>query len=173
MTVVHVCPLAELTRVARRVRPSHVVTLLDPGDWPETPEGIAPERHHRVGVHDYAEPVDGMTIPEEAHIRGLIDFLRGWDASAPILIHCWAGISRSSASALITLALHNPGRELEAAQAIRAQSPVASPNRRIVAIADRLLGLDGRLTAAAAAMGPSRLAYVNEPFEVPLNLWAD
>lgn len=173
MSVVHVCPLAELQRVARRVRPSHVVTLLDPGDWPETPEGVAPERHHRVGVHDYAEPVEGMTIPEEEHVARLIDFLRGWDGGAPILIHCWAGISRSSASALVTLALHNPGREHEAAQAIRFASAIAAPNRRIVAIADRLLGLDGRLSAAAAAMAPPRLAYVNEPFEVPLNLWGD
>lgn len=171
MPVVHVCPWADLPMVARRVRPSHLVSLLDPDDWPETPPEVAPERHHRVGVHDYAEAQAGMVVPEVEHVRALIDFLRGWDARAPILIHCFAGISRSSASALITLALHNPGREREAAEAIRLQSPAASPNRRIIAIADGLLALDGRLTGAVAAMTPSRPAYQNRPFEVPLDLW--
>ncbi|PWR20576.1 tyrosine phosphatase family protein [Zavarzinia compransoris] len=173
MPVVHVCPWAEVPRVAKRVRPSHLVSLLDPGDWPETPPEVAPDRHHRVGVHDYAEPQDGAVVPEERHIRELIGFLNGWDPAAPILIHCFAGISRSTATALITLALHNPGREAEAARAIRAQSAIAQPNRRIVAIADRLLGLDGRLNQALAAMGPGRPSYVNQPFEVPLTLRAD
>ncbi|MDD3445113.1 MAG: protein-tyrosine phosphatase family protein [Zavarzinia sp.] len=172
MPVVHVCPWAEVPVVAKRVRPSHLVSLLDPGDWPETPPEVDPDRHHRVGVHDYAEPQDGVIAPAEEHVRALIDFLRGWDTSAPILIHCFAGVSRSTASALITLALHNPGREVEAAEAIRLQSPAASPNRRILRIADGLLGLDGRLMAALAAMGPARPVYVNKPFEVPLDLWS-
>ncbi len=173
MPVVHVCPWSELPAVARRVRPSRVVSLLDPGDWPETPEGLAPEAHHRVGVHDFAEPGDGLTIPEEEHVRELIGFLRGWDPATPILIHCWAGISRSTATALITLALHNPGREVEAAKAIRLQSPIASPNRRIVAIADRLMGLDGRLVEGLAAMGPAQRSWINTPFSVPLDLWGE
>lgn len=173
MPVVHVCPWSEVRTVAGRVRPSHVVSLLDPEEWPETPDGVPAERHHRVGVYDYAERMPGLVVPEEEHVRGLIDFLRGWDARTPILIHCWAGISRSTASALIALSLHNPGREHQAARAIRLQSPIASPNRRIIQIADGLLGLQGRLIEAVAQMGPSSSSWVNQPFEVPVDLWGE
>ncbi|MDE0727883.1 MAG: hypothetical protein OSB82_15625, partial [Alphaproteobacteria bacterium] len=48
----------------------------------------------------------------------------------------------------------NPGRELEAAQALRRAAPHARPNRRIIAIADQIMGLDGRLEDAVEAIGP-------------------
>jgi predicted protein tyrosine phosphatase len=75
--------------------------------------------------------------------------------AAGISRHCAAGISRSMASALIALVLKAGGREPEAAQSIRVAAPHAHPNRRIVALADEILGLEGRLIAAREAMGPA------------------
>lgn len=170
MPIIYVCPWRELERLARLHRPSHVVSLLDPQDWPETPEGVAPERHHRVGVYDYAERLPGMVVPEQEHVAGLIAFLAGWDGTTPLLVHCWAGISRSSATALVALALRHPGREADAARLLRARSAIAAPNRRIIALADRHLQLDGRLVEAVAAIGPGRSAWINEPFSLALDL---
>ena len=63
-----------------------------------------------------------------------------------VLIHCEAGVSRSSAAALIMYACWlGPGRERDAMGRVLAQRPVALPNRRMVELADRLLGRGGRL----------------------------
>ena len=81
-------------------------------------------------------------------------FLRRWKPEAgPVLIHCYAGVSRSMATALIGLVLKAPVREAEAALALRAAAPHAQPNRRMVAIADEILGCGGRLVAARETMG--------------------
>ena len=72
-----------------------------------------------------------------------------------VLIHCEAGVSRSSAAALIIYACWlGPGRELEAMERVLAQRPIAIPNRRMVALADRLLGRNGRLTSVLDEKAP-------------------
>jgi len=68
-----------------------------------------------------------------------------------VLIHCEAGVSRSSAAALIMYACWlGPGREQEAMRRVLSQRPVAIPNRRMVELADRLLDRGGRLVEALA-----------------------
>jgi len=65
-----------------------------------------------------------------------------------VLIHCEAGVSRSSAAALIMYTCWlGLGREQEAMRRVLAQRPIAMPNRRMVEIADRLLQREGRLVA--------------------------
>jgi predicted protein tyrosine phosphatase len=69
--------------------------------------------------------------------------------SGTLLIHCEAGVSRSTATALIIHACWlGAGREDEAMRRVIAQRPYAIPNRRMVALADRFLALDGRLLQA-------------------------
>jgi len=66
-----------------------------------------------------------------------------------LLIHCEAGISRSTATALIMYACWlGRGREEEAMRRVMAQRQCAIPNRRMVALADKLLALGGRLLKA-------------------------
>lgn len=156
--MIYVCNLIEMPRYAEALGVSHLVSLVSPDEQPPTPAIVAAERHHRVGIHDISEPLDGHVLPDPEHIAGLIDFVRSWSPDeAPILIHCVAGISRSMAAALITLALKAPGRELEAARHVRQAAPHAYPNRRMVAVADELLGCEGRLIEAREAMGPADL----------------
>ena len=47
-------------------------------------------------------------LPCEEHVADLVQFALDWDRKAPLLIHCWAGISRSTAAAFITLCALNP-----------------------------------------------------------------
>ena len=64
-----------------------------------------------------------------------------WDRAAPLLIHCFAGVSRSTAAAFIAACALSPRRdEGEIARALRAASPTATPNARLVALADATLG---------------------------------
>ena len=61
-----------------------------------------------------------------------------------MVVHCWAGISRSTAAAFISLCAINPDapEELIAAR-LREASPTAYPNRLMVRLADAALGPPG------------------------------
>lgn len=161
-----VCGLSEVERIIAQRRPSHLVTLLDPASMIETPTGLAADRHLRVGVNDIAEIMEGLVCPSESIVADLLAFAKGWDETAPMLVHCWAGISRSTAAAF-TIACERsaPGKEAEIAWAIRNAAPHAYPNRRIVALADDLLGRQGRMVDAVNAIGLGEYA-VGFPFDL-------
>jgi predicted protein tyrosine phosphatase len=151
---IYVSSLHEMPEHVARLRPSYLVSLVNPEEMPPTPGGVAAERHLRVGVHDISDPLEGCIHPAVEHLEEVVDFLRRWEPQAgPVLIHCYAGVSRSMATALIGLVVKAPGREAEAASALRAAAPHAQPNRRMVALADEILGCGGRLVAAREAMG--------------------
>lgn len=163
-----VSSLYEAPYVAKRVKPRRAVSLLSPEDaFPSLP-GVDGERHHRVHIHDIVEEMDGLVRPGEAHVAAIVKFLGEHGADDTLLIHCWAGISRSTATAFIAACLHNPQTdETEIAEALRLASPTAFPNERIVALADGILGRKGRMTAALAAMGPGTIAEEAAPFSLP------
>lgn len=155
--MLYVCSLHEMPYHARALRPEYLISLVQPEFQPPTPADVPPERHLRIEVHDISEQAEGVVAPEEEHVRELIDFLRRRNASERVLMHCYAGVSRSMAAALIGLVLDVQGKELEAALRLRAAAPHALPNARIIALADRILERQGRLVAARVAMGPASL----------------
>ena len=166
--VLIVTPVRLLPEIMARHAPSHLITLMSPEELIDTPAGFAPERHLRLGVHDIAAPVEGMVAPQANMIEAVLDFARGWDAEAPMVVHCWAGISRSTASAFAIACERNPhADEFEIAMAMRRASSTAYPNRRIVALADDILGRRGRMVAAVEAMGDNNFAMEGVPFDLP------
>jgi predicted protein tyrosine phosphatase len=108
------------------------------------PAGYDNVRHRlRLLVADVVTEL-GATEADVQQIILLADGLRS--STGRILIHCEAGVSRSSAAALIMYACWlGPGREPEAMERVLAQRPVAVPNRRMVELADKLLDRGGRL----------------------------
>jgi predicted protein tyrosine phosphatase len=167
--MIYVCNLMEMPEHAEALKVGHLVSLVAPDEQPPTPQCIRLDRHHRVGIHDISEPLDGHILPAEDHVAGLIDFVRAWQPEeAALLIHCVAGISRSMAAALITLVIKAPGRELEAARHLRRAAPHAYPNRRMIAVADQLLGCENRLVQAREAMGPADLLPFGRLVSLPL-----
>jgi predicted protein tyrosine phosphatase len=86
------------------------------------------------------------------------------------VVNCYAGISRSTASAYIIAAALAPSRdEAELANTLRRLSPSATPNPRLVALADRILGRDGRMISAIAAIGRGAEAFEGTPFALPID----
>jgi len=152
--VIYVCSLQALPFEAERIRPRHVVSLVDPDCQVESPGCVEPANHVRFFFHDIAEPAPGYVAPEERDIERLLRFGAAWQATAPILFHCHAGVSRSPAAAFILLCQTNDGREAAAAASLRRAGGHAWPNRRMVAIADRLLRRRGRMVEALRAMPP-------------------
>ena len=165
MPTLHVCSLSRLSETVAATGAGHVLTLINAGTPVERPASIQSEHHRTIGFNDIVEPMDGAVLPGEAHVEALLDFARAWDRARPVVIHCYAGISRSTAAAFITACALKPERdEAEIARALRAASPSATPNRLLVAIADRLLERDGRMVAAVAAIGRGSEAFEGEPF---------
>src|SRR3569623_133134 len=152
--MIHVCSLARLYKTVEETRAMHIVTLLRLTDRVARPAHIAVDNHLILAVDDIVDAEDGATVPAQEHVLRLIDFARRWDRSTPMVVHCFAGISRSTAAAFTAACALNPQRdEATIAQAIRAASPTAAPNKRIVAIADDILKRDGRMIRAVEALG--------------------
>ena len=168
--MIHVCSLAALPETVRITRASHVLTVMGKVDQVERPVSIRPENHLKVSVDDITEPMDGFVMPSDEHVAQVLDFVRSWDRGAPLVIHCWAGVSRSTASAFAAACLLNPHREeIEIARRLRAASPIASPNRLIVSLADKALGREGRMVRALDAIGPASMMVEGVPFRVELD----
>ncbi len=150
-----VCPLSGLSDAMESHRPSHLVTLLSPQHMISTPPGFDPARHLRLGLEDVSDPEAADNPPGRADIDRLLAFARHWDGQSPFLIHCWAGVSRSMASAFTVLCDRlGQGREIEIALAMRRRAPHASPNRLLVRHADDTLAREGRMITALTVMGP-------------------
>jgi predicted protein tyrosine phosphatase len=165
-----VCPLSRAPHLAREHKVSHVVSLLDP-DTPFPVMHEVGERHLRLEIHDIETPIDGLDICCADRMNMILDFVGGWRREAPILIHCYAGLSRSTAAAFITACAHNPTAEEEkVALALREASPHASPNRHLVALADASLGRGGRMIRAIEGIGRGATWHEvgeNTPFTLP------
>jgi predicted protein tyrosine phosphatase len=167
--VLIVSPLRLLPEVIAARRPSHLLTLLPPDEMILAPTGFAPERRLRLAMHDISEPTAGLIAPDAEMVEQALAFGRSWDAAAPMLVHCWAGVSRSTAAAFAIACARDPDAdELEIALAMRRASPSAFPNRRIVGLADDILGRQGRMVAAVEAMGGNGFVAEGVPFDLPV-----
>jgi predicted protein tyrosine phosphatase len=170
MPRLHVCSLALIGETVARTRARSLVTLLSPGTEIERPIEITPERHLYLGVSDIVEPTPGQVLPDAAHLDKLLRFVHAWDRAAPMLIHCFAGVSRSTAAAYVAACALEPKRdEFAVARALRAASPTATPNARLVALADDQLGRRGRMNEAIAGIGRGDACFEGAPFTLELN----
>lgn len=169
MPHVHVCPLSQVAVTVATSSASHLVSVINDDTPVDRPPSIASENHLFVGINDIVEPQDGLIVPDECHVRQLLDFVEAWDRERPIVIHCYAGISRSTAAAYVALCAVRPETsEREIAMRMREASSAAFPNPLIVAHGDRLLGREGRMVEAVNAMGRGELAFESEPFALPV-----
>ena len=131
-------------------RCAEIICLLSIGDsTDELPVGYHNvARKRRLLVADLVTEL-GATEQDVREIIALAEDLR--TSRGRVLIHCEAGVSRSTAAALIMHACWlGPGHEGEAMRCVLAQRPIAIPNRRMVELADKLLDRGGRLVDCSA-----------------------
>jgi len=170
MPVVYVCPLSQIAATVASTGARRLITLIDRGTPVTRPGSIAAEHHLFLGVNDIIEVQEGLVAPAEEHVAQLLDFVATWDGGDPMVVHCFAGISRSTAAAFITLCSVRPDRsEVEIARRLRRASRFASPNPRLVALADDLMGREGRMVDAIAGIGRGEMAVEGVPFALALD----
>ncbi len=169
MPRLHVCSLSLIGAKVEETGARRLVTLLSTGTHVERPRAIAPEHHLYIAMSDIVEPAVGQIVPGKRHVRTLLEFVRDWNRAEPMLIHCFAGVSRSTAAAFIAACALNPSRsEAEIARAIRVASPTATPNARLVALGDAILERNGRMSAAIEAIGRGDECFEGVPFALEL-----
>ena len=167
--MIHVCSLARLHDTVHQTGALHIVTMLKHTDRVERPDHILESNHLILGMDDITSEMDGYVTPCEEHVGRLLSFVRGWDRARPLVMHCYAGISRSTAGAYVAACALNAERsELTIARELRGTSTTATPNARLVSLADRMLGRDGRMVAAIESIGRGIVAYEAEPFRLDL-----
>ncbi len=171
MSYLVVSSLADLHATVATHGAEDVVTLINADTVVERPSSIAPERHLFLGMNDIAAPAEGMTHPAAHHLDRLLEFGRRWNREKPLAVHCWAGISRSTAAAYILAIAINPDLDEEAlAQELRRRGAFGDAQPPLVSMADDKLGRGGRMVAAIAGIGRGADAFSGTPFILPLKL---
>jgi len=154
MTCLLVSPLSRLATTAEKHQPRDMITLINAGTPVTRPAMICENRHLRLYFNDINEEQEDFVAPAEEHVAALLKFVASWPQISPLLIHCFMGISRSTAAAFIAACALNPqtDEKLLAAR-LREKAPPATPNARLVSLADHLLGRAGRMNDAIKQIG--------------------
>ncbi|MFN7089855.1 MAG: tyrosine phosphatase family protein [Allorhizobium sp.] len=170
MSVIVVSPLARIAEMAVRHKAREMISLLAANQDFHRPAVIQAERHLKLAMNDISFAGTGDLIaPQEAHVAEIIGFAKAWDQAAPLVVHCWMGVSRSPAAAMIaSLAIAPEDDDDALAKRLREASPFATPNMRLVEIGDEMLGRGGRFAKAVKALGRGADADGNTPFVLPL-----
>jgi predicted protein tyrosine phosphatase len=167
--MIHVCSLARLHETVATTGARHVVSLLAREANLMRPAAIAPENHLWLQLHDISAPLEGYVTPQAEHVEQLIAFVRRWPRDTALVMHCYAGVSRSTAAAFVSVCALNPASDERAiAKALRRASPTATPNIRIVQLADHMLAREGRMIRAIEAIGPGVIVGEATPFRLDL-----
>jgi predicted protein tyrosine phosphatase len=158
-----VCGIDELGEHAT-LGATHVLSILDP-DYP-VPEAFGQYGEHarlERRFHDIIDPTPGMILPSAEDVAAVLAFGRELSDEprplANLLVHCHAGVSRSTASMTLILAQALPDTPapaiLDMVYGIRDK---AWPNLRMIEMGDEMLGRGGSLVEAAFSLYRQQMA---------------
>ena len=128
-----------------------VISIQDPSDGrPEDLYGL------RVPILDLvfhdSDGQRGDLKPQAWHLVKVQRFLAELDGDTALHVHCFAGVSRSTAVACFVLAILEPGlTDTQIVRRVLDVRPVAMPNRLLLKHADALLGRHLQRTWTAQA----------------------
>jgi predicted protein tyrosine phosphatase len=116
--------------------PTKIISLIkeDMPSWGES--------HLHLKFDDVHNPLKHYVHPTEWHFQRILDFTKNLTSSDKVLVHCIAGISRSTSAAIAILIQHGMSYE-DAYNHISAQRRHLAPNRLVVSYTDEHFGLNG------------------------------
>lgn len=101
---------------------------------------------------------DADLAPQKEQVKQLLDWVKLLPNDAHLVIHCYAGVSRSTAAALaVKVQELGVDRVKDAIDWLLENRPVACPNPVITKFADELLNAKGELHAAAEEVASAKL----------------
>ena len=155
-----VCSLSDFKDVCESVKPSHAISVIDPGYEPDTPMGI--NHHLKLGFDDiisisdkgplYRLPGDinpkKQTLFTENNANSVASFLKTWTNDQPIVIHCWCGVSRSMATATYLMCSIDSSKIERNVRYIRSIAPHANPNKLMLTFYEKILNTSGKISSS-------------------------
>ncbi len=167
MTQIHVCSLSKLQNTIQLSKAQSVISLVNAGISVPYPLSIPLENRLRLTFNDIEKKLPGYIEPKERDIRKFLAFINSWNKKQALIIHCWMGVSRSTAAAFIALCNFYPEKdERSLAKLIREKSPEATPNKRLVALADEFLQRNGSMVDAIHQIGRGKDCFEGRPFYI-------
>src|ERR1043166_9843052 len=127
--MIHVCSLARLHDTVRETGARHVVTLIKDISLVHRPATVLPQNHLLLDMDDITDHMEGYVAPAEEHVGDLLRFVQAWDRANPLVVHCYAGISRSTAGAFVAVCALNPRRDEADRKSTRLNSSHVSESR--------------------------------------------
>ena len=153
-----VCSLKDLETVCDTIKPSHLISVIDPGYEPKTPQGI--NLHLKLGFDDILEISSDNQMyrlntdevpqlpPNKKHADMIENFANSWNGKTPIVIHCWCGVSRSMAAATYFMCRENSSNIDRNIRYIRSIAPHANPNKFLINLFENSLNLENKISMA-------------------------
>ena len=130
-----ICGISEIPNMLKRFFPTHIISLLDADQ--KTKIDLRKYAKHYVEFFDDIE--SGPTAPQPKQIGKILKLTESLLPEDRLLVHCHAGLSRSTATALGVL-LQRTNNEKDALQYLFNVRPIAIPNKTIVKYIDRMFG---------------------------------
>ena len=122
-----------------------------------------PNADIHFATFDDTEITQNGQAPGQSDVVSCLEYARSIPEDAHLLIHCMAGISRSTATAMAVISdFHGTGSERDAALSVQRMRPIANPNRLILQLADEILNRDGALSKAADEVFGASLGQMNK-----------
>ena len=155
-----VCSLSDFPNLCESIKPSHAISVIDPGFEPITPKGL--NNHLKLGFDDIVTISDNgplyrvpgknshikQTLFTERDAKEISDFVKSWKVDKPIIIHCWCGISRSMATATYVMcSLFNNNIDKNV-RYIRSVAPHANPNSLMLSFFEKILNTGNKISHA-------------------------
>lgn len=148
-----VCGKSEVKKTARRFEATHLITMLDVGDRVYRPHRIEAANHLQLNFEDEEDP-GKWAAPTREHAETILGFGRSLPDDSRVVVHCFAGACRSTASALaLWLQANGTDRLEEGAAWLKADRPRACPNLLLARYFDDILGMGGTLAEECDRIG--------------------
>lgn len=150
---ISICGVTDFQKIDRSPF-THVISIWHPNPMLETFQRQMSVGFPQAKIHfatfDDTELSETDRPPTNPDVLGCIEFIHQLGEDDHLLIHCMAGISRSTAIAMTLITeFYGPGSEKDAALSVKHIRPIANPNRLVLAIADNILGRKGAIRIAA------------------------
>lgn len=134
--------LSEANEMKKQGIPDKIVSLVDPA----AARNLEPDSNHLViPMHDIDQPMTGWIYPTEDHVREVLEFAKSIKEDDNVLVHCHAGVSRSTAMA-IGILIDRGMTAKEAVEYVFEIRDCAWPNSLIIEILDKELNQNGELS---------------------------
>ena len=169
--MLYVCALDDVIKTINKFSATKLITFTTDQFPVSRPANISKSNHLYLKFNDITSPQEGLKLPQASHITKLLQFVDKWDQTTPMLIHCFAGVSRSTAAAYITACYLNPYKsEYEIALQLRTASPSATPNSRMIELADKILNRQGQMIRAISKIGRGMTVLKCKPFKFEIQI---